>query len=147
VIPDSRKVLELLPRFDYEKMALFEEEPGCAVEMPSAADRALESVRIERYEPERIDIKVQAGAPAVLALSDLFYPGWEATVDGKPAEILRANYLMRALAISPGAHEVRFLYRPASFRSGMAVSAVGGLAIAFLVFLHVRSRKSIGRAA
>jgi uncharacterized membrane protein YfhO len=99
---------------------------------------------IVRYEPARIDIQVRAAAPALLVLSDLFYPGWEATVDGRPAEILRANYAMRALAIPKGAHEVRFLYRPASFRAGVAASAAGCLALACLVSWRLWTRRRRG---
>ena len=138
---DSREVLALLSQFNYEKMALFEEDPRCAVETPSAAEAAPEIVR---YEPERIDLKVQAAAPALLVLSDLFYPGWEATVDGRPAEILKANYLMRAVAIPQGAHEVRFLYRPASFRAGVAASAAGCLAVALLISWRLWTRRRRG---
>ena len=135
---ESMNVLLLLSRFDYKKMALFEKDPGCAVEEPPAVEPIPE---IRRYEPARVEIEVQAAAPALLVLSDLFYPGWEATLDGRPAEILRANYLMRAVAIPEGAHEVRFLYRPASFRAGVAVSAAGCLGIASLIFSHWRTRR------
>jgi hypothetical protein len=142
VRPNGREVLALLLRFNYRKMALFEEDPGCAVEESSAAAEAVPE--IVRYEPARIDIKVQAAAPALLVLSDLFYPGWEATVDGRAAEILQANYVMRAVAIPQGAHDVRFLYRPASFRAGVAASAAGCLAVALLIFSHLRTRRRRG---
>ena len=124
-------------------MALFEEEPDCAVQEPSAAEGLPEIVQ---HEPARIDIKVQAAAPALLVLSDLFYPGWEAAVDGRPAEILRANYVMRAVAIPQGAHEIRFLYRPASFRAGLAASAAGCLAVALLISWRLWTRKHGGDA-
>jgi hypothetical protein len=138
---DSKEVLALLSRFNYRKMALFEENPGCAVEEPPAAEAAPEIVR---YEPARVDIEVQAAAPALLVLSDLFYPGWEATLDGRPAEILEANYVMRAVAIPKGAHEVRFLYRPASFRVGVAASAAGCLAVALLILSRLWTRRRRG---
>ena len=140
---DSREVLALLPQFDYAKMALVEKDPRCTVEEPEPS--AAEPVPlIVRYEPERIDIKVQVAAPALLVLSDLFYPGWEATVDGRPAEILKANYLMRAVAIPQGAHQVRFLYRPASFRAGIAASAAGCLGLALLISWHLWTRRRHG---
>ena len=134
-------VLALLPQFNYAKMALVEDDPHCAVAEPSAAEPC---PQIERYEPERIDIQVRAAAPALLVLSDLFYPGWEATVDGRPAEILRANYAMRAVAIPEGAHEVRFLYKPASFRVGVAASAAGCLALALLISWRLWMRRRRG---
>jgi hypothetical protein len=140
---DSQEVLALLPQFNYAKVALFEEDPHCALGEPSAPEAVPDIVRCE---PARIDIKLQATAPALLVLSDLFYPGWEAAVDGRPAEILRANYLMRAVAIPQGAHEVRFLYRPASFRAGVAASAAGSLAVALLISWHLWTRRRRGNA-
>ena len=141
VIGNPRELLDLLPRLNYEKMALLEADPGRAVEQPPAAEPVPEIVR---YEPARVDIEVQAAAPALLVLSDLFYPGWQATVDGRPAEILEANYAMRAVAIPEGAHEVRFLYRPASFRAGVAVSAAGCLAVALLISWRLWPRRRRG---
>jgi hypothetical protein len=140
---DSAEVLALLPRFNYTKMALFEEDPRCAVEEPQAPT-AEPAPEIERYEPSRVDIKLQAAAPALLVLSDLFYPGWEAILDGRPAEIMRANYVMRAVAIPAGTHEVQFLYRPASFRAGIAASAAGCLAIGLLIAWHLWTRRRRG---
>jgi uncharacterized membrane protein YfhO len=67
-------------------------------------------------------------SPAVLILADAFYPGWEATVDGLPAPLLRANLMFRGLALEPGRHEIVFSYRPAAWRLGVAVS-LGALAV------------------
>ena len=145
VVGDREALLNAVLSLDYEHAALLEADPGCAIEA-TATEAAPETVWIERYEPARVDLTVQAAAPALLVLSDLFYPGWEATVDGRPAEILRANYVMRALAIPKGAHEVRFLYRPASFRSGMAASAVGCLAVALLMSWRLWTRRRRGDA-
>lgn len=63
-------------------------------------------------------VQVEAPEPALLVLSDTYYPGWQAFVDGVPAPLLRANYAFRAVALSGGAHEVVFRYAPASFTWG-----------------------------
>jgi hypothetical protein len=60
-----------------------------------------------------------------LLLSDTWYPGWEATVDGRPAPVLRANVAHRAVPLSPGNHRVVFSFRPASTARGFALSAAG----------------------
>ena len=67
-------------------------------------------------------------------------PAERAEVDGKAADILRANYLMRAVAVPAGRHTVSFAYEPARFRAGTAASLAGGLAIALMVLLHFRAR-------
>ena len=83
--------------------------------------------------------EVGAPAPAFLVLSDTYYPGWEATVDGEPAELLRANYLFRAVAVAPGKHTVKFRYRPQSLVIGLSVSCVALLALILIL------RTGIGR--
>jgi hypothetical protein len=138
VISDPVLLLQSLDRFDYENSVLLEEEPGCRLEVPPSAEPF---PTIESYEPGRVVLKVEPASDALLVLSDLYYPGWRAEVDGRPAPILRANYLMRAVAVPAGRHTVGFLYEPASFKAGMAASLAGGLAIALMALLHVRSRK------
>lgn len=63
-------------------------------------------------------------------LSDTWYPGWQATVDGEPADILRANYAFRAVRLDAGEHTVEMIYRPTLVLVGGAVSLV---ALALLV--------------
>jgi uncharacterized membrane protein YfhO len=55
-------------------------------------------------------------------LSELFYPGWQAYIDGNKALTLRADYLLRAIPMPAGRHNVVFVYRPASFLIGAAIT-------------------------
>ncbi|HEY0077738.1 MAG TPA: YfhO family protein [Pyrinomonadaceae bacterium] len=77
---------------------------------------------IERYEPNRIDIRTSSDAPSVLILGDNHYPGWRATLDGRKVETLRVNYNLRGVLLPPGAHHVRFTYRPKSALLGLLLS-------------------------
>ena len=58
-------------------------------------------------------------------MSDAYYPGWTLTVDGRPAEILRANRAMRGVALPAGVHRLVFRYEPLSFRIGLGLSLLG----------------------
>ena len=58
-------------------------------------------------------------------LTDPYYPGWRAFVDGEETPILRADYLFRAIALPPGSHEVRFVFAPPSLQRGAILSAAG----------------------
>jgi hypothetical protein len=78
---------------------------------------------INRYEPNRLEIKTTSTAPAVLVLSENHYPGWRATVDGRPVPILRVNYNQRGVALAAGNHDVAFVYRPRSVIAGASISA------------------------
>jgi hypothetical protein len=86
--------------------------------------------RILAYEPERVVVEVWAEEPSFLILSDAFYPGWEAAVDGRPAPILRANILLRAVAVPAGGHTVEFSYRCRPLEAGLRLSVAGLFALA-----------------
>lgn len=80
------------------------------------------SVTISDMTSETISLTVDARSEAVLVLNDLYYPGWEATLDGKPTRIYRANYLFRAVIVPQGSHTVEYTYRPRSFRLGLSIT-------------------------
>jgi hypothetical protein len=75
-------------------------------------------------EPERVVVEVAPRNVCHLVLADTHYPGWTATVDGEPREILRANHAFRAVALEPGDRVVEFVYAPASFRAGLVTAAL-----------------------
>lgn len=82
------------------------------------------STEFLRDDPEHVAIQVYSPDPGFLFLADQYFPGWSATVNGNEAEILRANYTFRAVAVGSGTSVVEFRYRPASVRAGAAVSVV-----------------------
>lgn len=99
-------------------------------------------VTISRYDPERVELSAHVeGQGVVLVLSDAWYPGWEARVDGQPTPVLRADGLFRAIRITPGDHEVVFTYRSRPFEIGLIISLVSLVAlIAALAFPSLRRK-------
>ncbi|MBX9843045.1 MAG: YfhO family protein [Xanthobacteraceae bacterium] len=96
------------PEFDPRRTVLLDQAPANA---PSGGGGA-GSARILRYE--NIDIEIEADAPSggFVVLNDVWHPWWRASVDGKPAEMLKANVLFRGVAVPPGKHVVRFTFHP-----------------------------------
>jgi hypothetical protein len=84
----------------------------------------------------RMKLRVTGDSPGWLVISDVWYPGWHAYVDGVAVSIYRANYLFRAVPLSAGSHEVEFVYRPLTFWLGFGISmlAWSALVIFWLVF-------------
>ncbi len=82
-----------------------------------------DEVRITRYEAARVDVRARLASPGLIVLSDAFYPGWQARIDGVPVPILRANVFFRAVQAPAGDHRVEFTYQPASLVVGAIVSA------------------------
>ena len=96
------------------------------------------------YGDERAVIESRARRPSLLVLTDVWYPGWKATVDGKPATIERVDYLMRGVKVPPGTHRVEMRYEPASWRAGWIISLVSLLVLIGLVVAGVRQRGRAG---
>jgi len=70
------------------------------------------TARIMSYRNTEVVIEAEAPAGGFLVLNDIWHPWWRASVDGKPADILKADVLFRAVALSPGKHQVRFSFHP-----------------------------------
>ncbi len=94
---------------------------------------------------DRVAIQTENGTEGLLVLSDNYYPGWRARVDGVPAEVLRANCTMRAVNVPAGRHLVSFVFMPAAFFVSMYVSvAATALTLAALILSAFKRRRSNG---
>ncbi|MGO9463377.1 MAG: hypothetical protein ACLQIB_51845 [Isosphaeraceae bacterium] len=101
--------------------------------------KSSEHVDVTYPSPQTAVLEATLESPGIVVLADVFYPGWELSIDGKPAPIYRVNRMMRGAAVPSGKHRLVYRYNPASFRVGRAVS-VGGLA-ALLVFGIIALRR------
>jgi uncharacterized membrane protein YfhO len=103
---------------------------------------------ITDYRLNHVTIDAQTPVPAIVRLADLWYPDWVATVDGQPAAILKADYLLRAVAVPAGRHRIEFRFESKAVRNGMMLSALG-LAVAMgllLAGVFTRRRAAAPRA-
>lgn len=114
-----------------------------AGELPSPTDAAANqnagTVEFASYAPKRIVLKAKADMPAVLLLNDRYDPNWQVFVNGKPAQLLRANYIMRAVHLPAGTHEVEFLFRAGTGPLYVSLAAIV-LAIGLIGLLASHSR-------
>lgn len=95
-----------------------------------------DAVRVVKYGAHRIVLESRTTAPALLVLSEIYYPaGWKATVDGAETEILRTNYVLRSVRVPAGTHTVEFSFTPPLYWAGLTITNVAWLAALALVLV------------
>jgi hypothetical protein len=105
------------PEHDPSRVTLLEKDPGVALGPVTGA-----TATIARYRLNDVAIEVETPGPAIVRFADLWYPDWAATVDGKPTEILKADYLLRAVVVPAGRHRVEFRFSSPAMRRGLTLS-------------------------
>ena len=100
------------PKFDPARTVLLESslEPPAFRSLPVSLSEV--TVALRTYRNTEVEIDEESPAGGFVVLNDIWHPWWFGTVDGKPAEILRANVVFRAIQVPPGKHAVRFEFRP-----------------------------------
>jgi len=93
------------------------------------------SVSIERYDEESVVLRTNGARPGVVVLTDAWYPGWFASLDGQPVPLLRANAVFRGVVVPAGEHVVEMHYRPASRRHGLWLAAVAAVGLGGAYFV------------
>jgi hypothetical protein len=96
------------------------------------AARPSEAVTVTYPDPQQAVLEVNLDSPGLVILADVYYPGWELAIDGKPAPIYRVNGSMRGAAVPSGPHRLVYTYSPSSFRIGRGVSIAGLAALTIL---------------
>lgn len=87
-------------------------------------------IRLVSYGLNDLVFESQNSQPGLAVFSDIYYPhGWEAYVDGQPAAIYRANYVLRAIKVPAGKHKIEFHFRPQSFETGNTIALFSSLAL------------------
>jgi hypothetical protein len=113
--------------------------------LPAGGDDKAGTAHLVSYEPNRLKLKAEIRRPSFLVLSEIYYPGWKAVVDGEPAPILKADYVLRAVPLMPGEHSVELRFLPGTILWGLAISALGLAGIACLFLLPRFVLGSTGR--
>ena len=129
--------------FRPDREVILEEEPEL-VHRPSSIVHRKEYVDILRYEPNEVIIEANVRKKAkFLVLADNYYPGWEAEADGEKTKVYKANFVLRAVYLSPGRHTVRFFYNPVSFKIGAAISLVTLIILTGTgIFLYIKKMQN-----
>ncbi len=128
---DSRKILSSLfnENIDLKKVVILEKNPNIKFTKESNS-----TANIIKYSENKVVIKGKSDSGGILFLSDNYYPGWKAYVDGKPSTIYRADYSFRGVVFPPGDHAVVFSFEPSTVTLGFWGSITGIIVIMVVYF-------------
>ncbi|GBD06171.1 hypothetical protein HRbin20_01774 [bacterium HR20] len=115
--------------FDYRSAAIVEEE----LPYPLGTNTERDSIGIVQYTPDRVRYYVRCSSAALAVLSEIFYPAWNAYVDGERVPLYRTNYCLRGVFLPPGEHHLELRYESATFATGSLVTAASLATAAALV--------------
>jgi len=140
IVKEEDKELNLLfnPSLDLNTTAVVEQKIF-GIPKLKQSDKQGRAI-IKEYRANNVLIQTHSSSDSFLVLSDNYYPGWKAYVDGKEAPIYRTNYTFRGVKIPSGIHSVNFVYDPVSFKIGALLSIALGLLYILAIFILFKKR-------
>jgi hypothetical protein len=132
---DAAVQLMRAPGFDPRSSAIVEDAPDSELEQVDAGPLAnVGGARVLSYAEQDMTVSVSTDAPALLVVTDSYFPGWDATLDGQQVATYPTDVAFRGVIVPAGTHQVVFRYRPFSFTLGVIVTflAIGSLLLAVL---------------
>jgi len=141
------RALATLSRKDLMQKVILESPPpkDFIPENASSGGKAVETpdIEIHAYEPNRIELNVSSPERGFLVISDNFDPGWSVRIDGKAEQVLRANYIMRAIPVRAGSHKIVLEFRPKLLMGGIFTTFAGWVALLIIIGVSLVRRTRI----
>ncbi len=122
---DGAQALKLITQCDLKKCVVLEPDSKIPTSSYLSNNTSITAANVLRPDVNTVIASFNTSLPGYLVLTDTYYPGWHAYVDGQKSKILRANYLFRAVAVPAGNHTVEFKFEPASFWAGVVLFILG----------------------
>jgi hypothetical protein len=138
---NANEELDALAELDLRRQAIADEKFRDVLGNSQKQD-STSIVKITSYEPNELHYDVETAQGGVIVFSEIYYPGWKATVDGEEVELGRVNYVLRALPVKAGKHEVVLSFFPTSVDTTETIAYVGYIVLLlFIGFAVYCSRK------
>ncbi|WP_455659840.1 YfhO family protein [Phocaeicola faecalis] len=140
-VNNANEEIDALHKVAPAKVAVVDKKFAELVKQTAASD-SLSSVTLVAYEPNDLKYEVDSEKGGVVVFSEIYYPGWQAYIDGVEAPHGRADYILRAMNVPAGKHTVEFKFDPKSLHTTETIAfiALGLLAVAVLLLLVLRGK-------
>ena len=145
VVSDANAESDALNHLDLHTTAVLDKEFASFVTQPVQEPDSTRAVRLTKYTPRYLDYESTSTQPGTIVFSEIFYPyGWRASIDGLPADHFRVDYMLRALNVPAGHHQIHFEFSPDSVRKGDMLSMIC-IFILYAATLFVIGREIMNR--
>ena len=143
----AREEMDMLKRIDRRNEAVVGKDFAAALGNATELRRdSADAITLTAYEPNKLTYEVSSANGGVAVLSEVYYPGWTAELDGQEIQIARADYVLRAVKVPAGKHTLVLTFDPASLKTTEAVAyvamAVMLLALVCAAIISLRRRKT-----
>ena len=144
-VEDAAGEMEALGNFDLRLTAIVNDEFSSRVQNLQLGTPGMTNEKIELTEikPNLLKYSAHAEKDRLAVFSEIWYPhGWEVYIDGEPGDYLRANYLLRALVVPAGDHQIEFRFNPASLKTGQIVALLGSIITLLLILAWLYTERN-----
>lgn len=141
VVHSENELLEYIksPSFDHRTTAVLEKDPEVQLAPPLTTPTW--KAHITSYSINAISLDVETSHNGFLLLSEMYFPGWNAYIDGKQTEIFQTDYNLRGIFVSAGSHKIEVRFEPESFRKGVILTIASLLVCSTGLVISTRSKR------
>ncbi len=153
LVKDANEEIDRIGQVDLKQTAVIDKRFEKLINGKHFSADSTAVIRLTSYAPNHLVYDYQGGKENLVVFSEIYYPeGWDAYIDGKPADHFRADYVLRAMVVPAGKHRIEFKFEPKVWTYGNIISMISSLLIILLVIWLVvreimKARKSSGSEA
>ncbi|MFZ9388617.1 MAG: hypothetical protein ACO25B_12125, partial [Chitinophagaceae bacterium] len=144
--PNRVDLINAIGRTNLKDTALVEQSAAASLTQPQWDSASM--IRLTKFDNDEVEYDAHCNGPQFAVFSEVYYPlGWNVYLDGKKAEYLNVNYILRGMSLPAGDHKIRFVFEPESVKQGKNIMFMASIAvlIAFLggLFMHYRKKGTL----
>lgn len=148
MVDNADQEIDALTDFDPSRTAVVDKRFNDKISGFKPAEDSLASIELTEYAPNKLNYVSQSSIDQMAVFSEIYYDkGWKAFIDGKPAPYFRANYVLRAMIVPAGKHEIEFRFEPAVYYTGNMIASISSVIIILLAaiyaFLEYRKKNKL----
>ena len=134
VAEDANAEIRLLDSLDTKKTAIVHQEFVAQLALQNIATDSTATIELVAYQPNHLTYEASTDSPQLAVFSEVYYPdGWNAYINGTPADYIRVNYVLRGMKIPPGNNKIEFKFEPTVVARGSTIALVSSILLGLVI--------------